>query len=99
MALELTFSQSEVDILGRVMGPDRDDLPVTAARALLKLDFEPRDHVRMHELAVKAQDGALTAKEKAELDAYESVGELLGLMHSLARRSLKRRNAAGKPRG
>ena len=44
----------------------------------------------MHELAVKAQDGVLTAEERAEIDAYEHVGCLLGIMHSLARQSLKR---------
>lgn len=94
MASELTFSQSEVAILGRVIGPDRDNLPVTAARAILKLDFEPADRERMHELAAKAREGKLTAAEQAEIDAYEVVGHLLGLMHSKARLALKGRKTS-----
>ncbi len=94
MASILTFAQNEVAILGRVIGPDRDNLPVTAARAILKLDFEPADLERMHELAAKAREGTLTAADQAEIDAYEVVGRLLGLMHSKARLSVKGRKTS-----
>jgi hypothetical protein len=94
MASESTFSESEAVVLGRLIGPERANLPVATARAILKLDFEPRDHERMHELSGKAKEGRLTAEERAEIDAYGRVGCLLDLMHSLARRSL---NAKGVP--
>jgi hypothetical protein len=89
MASILTFSASEAAVLSRLIGPERENLPVAAARAILKLDFEPRDHERMQELSLKAKEGTLTAEERAEIDAYERVGCLLDLMHSLARRSLE----------
>jgi hypothetical protein len=80
----------EAAILGRLIRPERDDLSPDAARSILKLDFEDDDRVRMHELAVKAQHGTLTATEEAELVSYRGVGRLLELMRSKARLSLKR---------
>ena len=47
----------------------------------------------MHELAVKNQDDLLTPQEKAEMENYRRVGFLLDLMHSKARRSLKKHRA------
>ena len=35
----------------------------------------------MHELAIKNQDGKLTAKERAALENYRRVSYLLDLMH------------------
>ena len=89
MASESLFVQSEIAILERLLRAERADFSAAAARSLLKIDFEPADRERMHQLAVKAQDGTLTAAEQAEIDAYEVVGHLLGLMHSKARLSLK----------
>jgi hypothetical protein len=99
MASESTFSPSEVAVLGRLIGPERESLPVLTARAILQLDFEPRDHARMHELSLKAREGTLSAEERAEIDAYGRIGSLLDQMHSLARRSLKRRSAGAKSHG
>ncbi len=50
---------SEAAILARVIQAVQDDLSPAAARALLKFAFTPRDRDRMHELAVKNQDGAV----------------------------------------
>jgi hypothetical protein len=47
----------------------------------------------MHELAVKNQEDKLTAKERTELENYRRVSFLLDLMHSKARRSLKKHQA------
>lgn len=95
MPLKSTLPPCDVAILDRLIRPDRDDLSAAGARDLLKIDFEPGDHERMHKLALKAQDGALTAAEQSELTEYERVGHLLDLLHSKARRSLKRRGKAG----
>ena len=43
----------EASILARVIAAEQDDLPVAAAKALLKLHFTQRDRDRMHQLAVK----------------------------------------------
>ena len=47
----------------------------------------------MHELAVKNQEDRLSPKEKAEMENYRRVSFLLDLMHSKARRSLKKHQA------
>jgi len=99
MASQSTFSPSEAVVLGRLIGPERQSLPVSTARAILKLDFESHDHERMHELSSKAKEGTLTAEERAEIDAYGRIGCLLDLMHSLARRSIKQRAAGAKKHG
>jgi hypothetical protein len=81
---------SEVAILSRLIRPERNDLPATAARAILKMDFEQSDRDRMRELSQKARAGTLTPEEQVEINSYERVGHLLDLMHSKARRSLKK---------
>jgi len=61
-----------------------------AARAILALDFAPADRERMHQLAVKNQDGLMTESEQQELDSYRRVGRLLDLLSSKARQSFRR---------
>jgi hypothetical protein len=87
--------ESEMTILNRLIRPERNNLSSTAARAILKIDFDRSDRERMRELSQKARDGTLSRQEKVEIDSYEVVGHLLGLLHSKARRSLKRRNGNG----
>jgi hypothetical protein len=81
---------SEVEILSRVIKPNHSNLSAAAARGWLKLDFDQRDRDRMHELAVKAQEGTLTPREKVDLDNYRRVGHILDMVHSKARLSLKK---------
>jgi hypothetical protein len=66
-------------------------LTASAARALLKLQFSQRDHALMHELCKKARAGTLTPQEQAELDTFERLGCLLGILHSKARVALKKK--------
>jgi hypothetical protein len=79
---------TDVAILGRVLQPEKPTLSPEAARSILALEFGQADRERMHQLALKAQDGMLTADEEAELDNYRRVGNLLSLMKSKARQSL-----------
>jgi hypothetical protein len=81
---------SEAAILNRLICPERDNLPVTAARATLKIEFEESDRDRMRELSQKAREGSLSRDEQVEINSYEVVGHLLDLLHSKARRSLKK---------
>src|SRR5258707_9731139 len=62
-----------------------------AARALLQLQFSERDHIRMQELSAKARFGSLSVQEQAELDTFERLGCLLDIVHSVARRTLKKK--------
>lgn len=88
MASHSVFMQSEMAILERLIRAEKAGFSAAGARSILKMDFEPADRERMHELAAKARAGTLTADEQAEADAYEVVGHLLGLLHSKARLSL-----------
>jgi hypothetical protein len=91
MAVETAMATSEVAILSRVMQPKNGTLPTAAARAWLKLDFSDEDRARMHKLALKAQEGTLTAEDEIALENYRRAGCLLDMMHSKARHSLKKR--------
>jgi hypothetical protein len=71
-----------------------EKLSPPAARALLKLRFADQERNRMAELAAKARAGTLTLDEGRETDAYERLGCLLDILHSQARRALKRRRKA-----
>jgi hypothetical protein len=67
------------------------ELSPSAARSLLNLHFSERDHALMHELSAKARAGTLTAQEQTELDTFERLGCLLDIVHSSARRALKKK--------
>src|SRR5262245_22326666 len=87
---------SEAAILTRLVGPDAPMLSPAAAEGLLALGFSQADKDRMHALAAKARAGTLTDDERAEVEAYSRVNSLLGILHSKARRALKRRGRDGK---
>ena len=86
-------SSTDAAIITRMIHPEKADLPNDAAQALLQLfRFDQTDLDRMHELAVKNQDDALTPAEKAELESYLRVSYFVDLMHAKARLSLKKHN-------
>jgi hypothetical protein len=59
------------------------------AESILALDFPVADAARISELNAIANEGALTAHEEAELEAYIDVGDLLAYWHSRARQTLQ----------
>ena len=81
-------------ILQRVIDPQRGTLPAEFARYLLTLDFPGADQARYAELPEKSQQGTLTELEEAELDEYLDVNDLLMIVQSKARASLKNQNSA-----
>jgi hypothetical protein len=91
MKIEVLSPTTEAAIWARVIHPDGDLNPQTA-RALLQLEFPERDRERAHELALKAQEDALTAEEEVEISNFERVGTLLAILKSKARKVLKRTN-------
>jgi hypothetical protein len=58
------------------------------ARHILGLGFSERDKARMHDLAVRNQEEALSPAEKEELFAFGKAGDLLAILKSKARRTL-----------
>lgn len=76
-------------IFARVWEGTTGGISVPVARYVLKLGFSEEDKVRMHELAERNREGKLTAQERAELDNFVTVGDLLALLQSKARKVLK----------
>jgi len=81
--------ETEVTILARILGNGDGQLPRDLARYIVELEFSDRDKARMHDLAVRNQDDALSAGEKEEMFAFGKAGTLLSILQSKARRTLK----------
>ena len=84
----------QISALERLFQPHKGELPVELARYLLQLDFTKRDHVRYQKLSQKAQSGSLTAKEKDELDDLLTANDVLTILQSKARVSIRKRTSA-----
>lgn len=80
---------TEVEIWNRTIQPESGDLPVAAARELLRLHLAEADRRRVGELSAKANDGSLSADEAQELDYYLNVGRALEFIKAKARLSLR----------
>ena len=87
--MSIAAPYDELSILRRVIDPEKGNLTQAAAEAILRLDLDPRDRIRMQELLDKNRDGALTTDEDEELENYCRVGRFLDLMRSKARHSLQ----------
>lgn len=60
------------------------------AESILALDFPETDAARADKLNAKANEGALTEDERAELEAYANISDLLAYWQSTARQVLQR---------
>ena len=81
--------KTQARIWARIIDPDQGNLTPAAARFMLDLDFRPSDQRRVAALSSKANEGVLTDAERSELEEYIRVGEVLAILQSKARRSLK----------
>jgi hypothetical protein len=82
-------TNSGTAILSRLIEPENDDLSPDAARSILRLDFPKKDHARVRKLSAKASAGKLSDDERQKLEEYLRVSDLLALLQSKARLSLK----------
>jgi hypothetical protein len=81
---------TESMIWTRLIQPRNGNMSQDAARALLSLTFGEKDKERMRELAERNNEGSLSAAERAELENYVKVGDVLSLIHLKARKSLQK---------
>ena len=81
--------ETEVTILARVLGNSRGKLSREVARHILDVGFSDRDKARMHDLVVRNQEDALSPIEREELLAFGKAGDMLAILKSKARRTLK----------
>ena len=89
LVARIESATNAIAILSRILSNGRG-FPPTLARHLLKVGFTEEDKSRIHELAVRNQSGSLSDTEFGELESYANAGCLLGILHSKARKSLKR---------
>jgi hypothetical protein len=94
-----TNGTSQAAIFARLWQTERGTLPRILARQVLKLGFSTKDKARMHELAVKNQEGRISHEELEELDNFVTAGDLLALLQSKARRALKQEKAGPSQHG
>ena len=86
-----TTGSTEAAIIARMIHPENANLPNDAAQAVLRLiNLDKSDLDRMHILAVRNQDDALTPDEKAELESYLRISMMVDLIHAKARLSLRK---------
>jgi copper oxidase (laccase) domain-containing protein len=94
--MQTTYAATaEAAILSRLVKPNQADFAPEVAEAILKLEFDQTDRKRMHELAVRSQDGGLTQAEEEELHSYRRIGYFVDLIRSKARISLKEHGRRG----
>ena len=82
---------SEALVWARLMQAQKLELSSAAAEFMLSLEFGEDDRTRMLHLAERSEDGTLTSEERAELDGYLHVGNLLAVIQSKARVALNRK--------
>jgi hypothetical protein len=80
---------SQAAIFLRLWETKNGHLSRTVAREVLKLRFSAKDEARMHELAEKNRTGTITADELEEFDDYITIGDLLAILQSKARQTLR----------
>ena len=84
----------EESVFERMLQPGNGDLPPEVAAYLPQWDFSPEDHALYEELSVKAQDGSLSGEERARLEEMLTANDLIMILRSKARASLKRQSPA-----
>jgi hypothetical protein len=89
MNSQLVGQNTEAGILARLIQTRQDNLSRDAANYFLSLHFEDKDISRMNELSDLARLGTLAPADEAELDSYIHVSNLLAVMQSKARQSLR----------
>src|SRR3954467_4390018 len=91
-------ANNEAAILGRLFEARSETLPPEVAQVFLDLDFSPEDRERMEVLAARAREGALTADEENEIEAYRRCGSLLSILKSKVRKTARGRRNGRKAR-
>jgi hypothetical protein len=85
---------TEAEVFSRLIDASNPTLTPEAAAGILQLKYSEADHARMAELAAKSNEGTLTSDERRELESYVFVGDVLSLLKSKARMSLRKHSPA-----
>jgi hypothetical protein len=99
MTHSATIDPRETAILTRAIQLNNDNLSATAARALLRIQLDPHDRQRLHELLTKNQEETLSGDERSEVDCYLHVGMIVDLVQAKAHAALRARKRPGRGNG
>ena len=83
-----------VDVIERLLKPQDGGFSEELARFVLSVHFTDAQRQRYAELADKVDRGGMDMDEQRELESYVSANELLMMLHSKARISLRHQPAA-----
>ena len=72
-------------MLERLLEPVNESLNIEAARKLIRLKADATTQARVDELALKCNEGDLTAAERAEYERYVTAGTLIAILQAKAR--------------
>lgn len=70
------------DMLRKIVDLPGRGMTIPLAEGILALDFPEAEAARADELNAKANEGRLTEDQRAELEAYVNVGDLLAYWQS-----------------
>lgn len=76
-------------ILDRLLEPVGRSLSAKAARELVALRADAEVQARVRELAAKCNEGALSAEERAEYEAYVMAANIVAILQAKARARLR----------
>lgn len=89
MAQPAFRSSAHAELLRKVFDVTGGGMTRPLAESILALDFPEADAARAEELNAKANGGSLTEDERAELEAYANISDLLAYWQSKARQVLR----------
>ena len=78
----------DAQILEAIVAPEHATLAPAVSRALLSCGFQPEQKLEIDRLLTRQNAGTITESQKAKLEAYVRVGNLLTLLQAKARASL-----------
>ena len=84
-----TKTINEVEIWNGIINPDSHDMTAPEANAVLRWCFNDEARSAMEALAHRNGRGELSEAERAQLEAYVNVGQVVAILQAKARLSLK----------
>lgn len=82
---------SSKSVLDEILDPLAECFTADVARRIVAISLHPQKQARIDELAVKANEGALTDSERADYEAYIEALDLLAIVKAKARLTLAQR--------
>lgn len=87
--MSATSTLLDADIFAEVVSSDETPFEAEMARAILRLKFSEAQNERMRDLADKNNRGVLSPGERELMESFRRVGNLLALLQSRARLTLR----------